>query len=89
MGKKVKDKQRAKRKSARRAEKIKEIKEVLFRCPGCGIEEYIPEDVVIEFDIIDDGDTSVPPRFKCENCPSDMEPVYYESVHGVIYKIEE
>ena len=89
MGKKVKDKQRAKRKAAKRMEKHHETKEILFRCLSCGAEENIPEDVVMEFDILDHGDTSVPPRFKCENCSADMEPVYYESVHGVIYKIEE
>lgn len=89
MGKKVKDKQRAKRKAAKRSAKLQEAKEIMFRCPSCGAEENIPEDVVIEFDILDHEDTSVPPRFKCENCPADMEPVYYESVHGVIYKVEE
>jgi len=86
MGKKVKDKQRAKRKAARKTEKMKAVSEVLYRCPSCGAEEYIPKNVVMEFDILDGGDTSVSPRFKCEKCPADMEPVYYESVHGVTYK---
>lgn len=89
MGKKTKDKQRAKRKAARRMAKIKEESFVLYRCLACGAEENIPEDVVMQFDILDDGDTSVPPKFKCENCPADMEPVFYESVHGVTYKIDE
>jgi uncharacterized OB-fold protein len=89
MGKKVKDKRRAKRKAARREEKIMEAEQVLFRCPSCGVEENIPEDVVMQFDLLDDGDTSVPPKFKCEHCPADMEPVFYESVHGVIHKINE
>lgn len=86
MGKKVKDKQRAKLKAERRAKKQQEEMNVLFRCPNCGVEELIPREVVEEFDIMDLGDTSVPPRFKCENCPSDMEPVYYKSVHGIIYE---
>ena len=66
----------------------KEEKQILFKCGGCGIEEYIPEDVVSYFDIIDDGDTSVPPRFTCEECGELMEPVEYEGVHGILYKTE-
>jgi uncharacterized OB-fold protein len=41
-------------------------------------------------DLEDGGDVSVPPRFSCEECGHPyMEPIYYESVHGIIYKIEE
>lgn len=64
-------------------------KQILFKCSGCGIEELIPEDVVNYFDTFDDGDTSVPPRFTCEKCCGLMEPVEYEGIHGITYKIED
>ena len=67
----------------------KEEKQILFKCTGCGTEELIPEDVVNYFDTFDDGDTSVPPRFTCEECCELMEPVDYEGVHGITYKIED
>jgi len=86
MGKKVKDKRRAKMKLERKANKLKEESNVLFRCLGCGTEELIPREVVEEFDFIDDGDLSLPPRFKCEKCPEQMEPVLYKSVHGITYE---
>ncbi|MDX1447250.1 hypothetical protein [Lishizhenia sp.] len=86
MSKKVKDKRRAKLKAARKMSKLKENKSVLFRCLGCGAEEMIPIEVVEELDFFDGGDLSVPPRFSCENCPEQMEPVLYKSVHGVTYK---
>lgn len=84
--KKGKDKIRMKIKEKKKNE-LKN-KTVLYRCLGCNVEEEIPLSVVMEFDIMDQGDTSVPPRFDCEMCGSQMEPVYYESVHGVIYDIE-
>jgi hypothetical protein len=49
----------------------------------------ILEEVVNYFDTLDGGDTSVPPRFTCEECYALMEPVEYEGVHGITYKIEE
>ena len=64
----------------------KEDRQILFKCGGCGIEEFIPEDVVRYFDTFDDGDTSVPPRFTCEECGEVMEPIEYEGVHGITYK---
>jgi hypothetical protein len=67
----------------------KKQKQILFKCSGCGTEELIPEDVVNYFDTFDDGDTSVPPRFTCEECCELMEPVEYEGVHGITYKIED
>jgi hypothetical protein len=86
MGKKVKDKRRAKLKEKRRREREEIRDNVLFRCLGCGEEEMIPREVVEEFDFMDSGDLSVPPRFSCEKCPEQMEPVYYKSVHGKIYE---
>ncbi len=86
MAKKVKDKRRAKLKAAKRVEKLKEESNVLFRCLGCGFEELIPREVVEQFDFEDGGDLSVPPRFSCENCPEQMEPVLYKSVHGITYE---
>ena len=67
----------------------KQEKQILFKCSGCGIEELIPEEVVNYFDALDDGDTSVPPRFTCEECSELMEPVEYEGVHGITYKIKD
>lgn len=86
MGKKPCDKRRAKLKAQRREAREKEKSRVLFRCLGCGKEEEIPKSVVRDFDANDYGDTSVPPRFACEECPEQMEPVFYKSVHGITYK---
>lgn len=58
----------------------------MFRCLGCGTEELIPREVVEEFDFMDGGDLSVPPRFNCEKCPEQMEPVLYKSVHDITYE---
>ena len=86
MGKKVKDKRRAKLKLERRMKKLVEESSVLYRCLGCGTEELIPREVVEEFDFLDDGDLSLPPRFSCKECPEQMEPVLYKSVHGITYE---
>lgn len=86
MGKKVKDKKRAKLKASRKADKWLEESNILFRCLGCGCEEKIPRAVVEEFDYMDGGDLSVPPRFNCEKCSEQMEPVMYKSVHGITYE---
>jgi hypothetical protein len=88
MGKKMKDKRRAKLKALRKAEKKKEKENVNFRCVECGLEEMIPREVVEEFDLIDGGDLSVPPRFNCTQCPGQMEPIYYKSVHGITYELK-
>jgi hypothetical protein len=40
-------------------------------------------------DILGGGDTSVPPRFTCEECSAMKESVEYEGAHGITYKIEE
>jgi len=59
---------------------------VRFICLQCNIEEDIPREVVEHFDIIDDGDTAVPPRFSCENCGGEMIPKKYKGVHGIDYE---
>jgi len=86
--KKSKDKVRARIKEEKRKAKIAESTHVRYRCLGCGAEEDIPRDVVEMMDIQDGGDLSVPPRFSCEMCPEQMEPVNYKSVHGIIYKLD-
>jgi hypothetical protein len=42
--------------------------------------------VVEQFDFEDGGDLSVPPRFSCESCLEQMEPVLYKSVYGITYE---
>jgi predicted RNA-binding Zn-ribbon protein involved in translation (DUF1610 family) len=49
--------------------------QVSYVCPQCEIKEDIPADVVNLFDIIDPGDPSVSPRFRCEECGGAMLPV--------------
>lgn len=92
MGKKKnkkRDKIRAKIKNRKQQEKL-ELKETIrYRCLKCGIEEEIPRGVVETFDIMDDGDISVPPRFDCEECDGQMEPVEYFGVHGINYEIKD
>lgn len=89
MAKKKKDKIRARIKEQKRLKKEKKNKTVRFRCLDCGIEEDIPKDVVEMLDLQDGGDLIVPPRFDCEACDGLMEPIYYHSVHGITYKIDE
>lgn len=61
---------------------------VRYKCPKCGVEEEIPKSVVEMFDIMDDGDVSVPPMFKCQKCDGDMQPIKYKGVHGITYEID-
>jgi len=68
--------------------KFKPSKKVKFKCTSCGKIEEIPRDVVVYFDEMDGGDPSVPPRFNCKKCDGLMEPVYYQSVYGYIYKLD-
>ena len=42
--------------------------QVSYRCSQCDTHEGIPADVVNFFDVMDPGDPSVPPRFRCEKC---------------------
>jgi len=60
---------------------------VLFRCTTCNFEEYIPKEVVDFFDLMDGGDTSVPPRFDCQSCSGKMQPVHYVNHDGIVYKL--
>lgn len=88
----MKDKRRAKMKAEKRAEREKIKQEesfVRFKCLECGIEEEIPKSVVIQMDMEDGGDPLYPPRFKCEVCPGQMEPIFYEGVHGYTYRFGE
>jgi len=87
--KKIKDKQRAKLKERKKAEKLKEIINnqdgVLYICTECGEKELIPEEVVMHFDLLDQGDISEPPSFTCEKCGGIMKPKFYEGVHNITY----
>jgi len=55
----------------------------------CDEQEGIPLDVVMNFDMMDDGDPTVPPQFTCEKCGGEMYPEYYKGVHGYIYQISD
>ncbi|MBM3212888.1 hypothetical protein FJZ33_11755 [Candidatus Poribacteria bacterium] len=46
----------------------------IYRCIQCGCKEDIPKDVVDFFDIMDPGDSNVPPRFRYEKCVGVMIP---------------
>lgn len=81
-----KRKVKSKKKNPRNVSKSETIK---FVCVSCKEEENIPTDVVEYFDMIDDGNTSVPPRFSCESCGGEMYPEDYQGVHGEHYKLEE
>jgi len=52
------------------------------------MEEDIPKSVVDNFDAMDGGDLSVPPRFTCNKCHGEMVPENYEGVHGIQYEYE-
>ena len=41
---------------------------IKYICLQCKMEEEIPKSVVDNFDAMDDGDLSVPPRFTCNKC---------------------
>ena len=49
--------------------------QVSYRCSQCNTHEDIPADVVNFLDVIDPGDPSIPPRFRCEKCGGVMLPV--------------
>ncbi|MGM8366391.1 hypothetical protein ACLIBG_14625 [Virgibacillus sp. W0181] len=46
-------------------------------------------DVVRDFDMMDGGDPSTPPRFSCEQCGGEMFPEYYKGIHGQEYKLSD
>ena len=52
----------------------KRISYVQYVCLGCAQTENIPDSVVKAFDVMDIGDSLVPPRFSCERCGEDMYP---------------
>lgn len=58
---------------------------IKYVCLQCNLEEEIPEKVVRYFDIMDDGDPTVPPRFSCEACGGEMQPKEYFGVHDIKY----
>lgn len=103
--KKVKDKRRAKLKTQKKIEKLQAEMEagfemldrlenalgetVRYKCLECGVEEEIPKEIVMQMDFEDGGDPLYPPRFKCEACPGQMEPIFYEGVHGHTYRFGE
>lgn len=64
-------------------------KTVNYICLQCNEEEEIPLNVVRDFDLIDDGDPTVPPQFTCEQYGGEMYPEYYKGVHGYEYRIED
>lgn len=45
-----------------------------YVCRLCNYSEQIPKDVVRYFDLMDDGDPTVPPRFSCKYCAGEMYP---------------
>jgi hypothetical protein len=55
----------------------------------CHEKEDIPHDVVRNFDLMDDGDPTIPPQFQCEQCGSSMYPEYYKGVHGIEYNLSD
>ncbi len=60
-----------------------------YICLQCKESEEIPVDVVRNFDMMDDGDPTVPPQFGCEECGGEMYPEYYKGIHGYEYKISD
>ena len=63
--------------------------EVTYICLECNRSEEIPLQVVRSFDVMDDGDPTVPPQFSCEECGGDMYSRYYRGAHGYEYRIED
>lgn len=62
---------------------------VNFHCLTCHEEEEIPYGVVQDFDLMDGGDPSVPPQFRCEQCGGEMYPEYYKGLHGQEYRLSD
>ena len=61
--------------------------QVNYVCLACEEEELIPLGVVQDFDRMDGGDPSAPPKFACAHCGGEMYPEYYKGVHGYEYKV--
>ncbi|QAA21724.1 hypothetical protein C0674_15075 [Sporolactobacillus terrae] len=64
-------------------------KTVRFFCLSCHEKEEIPTQIVREMDLMDGGDSIIPPRFSCEQCGGEMYPEYYKGVHGQEYRIKD
>lgn len=88
MAKKKKKKRNGKQAVLQKRKK-EEGKMIVYRCKNCCTEEEIPREVVEYYDMIDDGDISVPPMFDCEKCGIPMEPIQYTGVHGITYRIKD
>lgn len=71
--------------------KPKNPSQIEFICPLCKTKERIPREVVEFLDESDQigVDTSVPPRFDCQNCYGKMVPIFYIGVNGKIYEYKE
>lgn len=71
--------------------KPKNPDKIEFICPVCKTRERIPRKVVEFLDEADQigVDTSVPPRFDCQNCYGKMVPIFYIGVNGKIYEYKE
>lgn len=67
----------------------KQISYVQYVCSGCDQTENIPYSVVRAFDVMDVGDSIVPPRFSCEQCGGDMYPEDYTGIDGVMYNLSD
>ena len=70
---------------------MKNKNEIEFICPKCKTKELIPTYIVEMLDKSDQTlvDTSVPPRFDCQNCNGKMVPIYYIGVKGQVYEYKE
>ncbi|PEF61890.1 hypothetical protein CON35_23015 [Bacillus cereus] len=62
---------------------------VQYVCLGCAQTENIPDSVVKAFDVMDVGDSIVPPRFSCERCGKDMYPKDYTGIDGIMYNLSD
>ncbi|WP_207308598.1 hypothetical protein, partial [Bacillus timonensis] len=62
---------------------------VSYVCLTCHEKEEIPINVVRDFDLMDDGDPTIPPMFACEKCGGKMYPEYYKGIHGIEYKLSD
>lgn len=56
-----------------------------YICTKCKTRENIPTDIVLDMDMMDDGDPSYPPMFNCEKCNGLMKPKYYLGYTGIEY----
>ena len=74
MSKKKKQNRKKKIKKKHAAKSSGSSATVSYVCRSCKREEEIPEDNVRYFDLMDHGDPTVPPRFKCEFCGCEMWP---------------